>query len=130
MFFTSQTRRGSSANSPQSIAFVSSARRFILTLLFLAGITAVLTGTVGLQAAAPPMIDGIEGYGTNQVIIHFYTMSNRAYQLQRNDNLGTTNWVTIYTVPSLPPPIGDFQHHGVLDSRTAKQRFYRLKATP
>jgi hypothetical protein len=88
-----------------------------------------------LAAGADPHIDKIEPYPGNQYTLHFYTEANRTYFLQCATAMkpgafatNTTDWVTIYTFPSLP-----FEYHYVFTdqgARTNKLRFYRLAATP
>jgi len=88
-----------------------------------------------LGLAADPHIDKIEPYPGNMYTLHFYTEANRTYSVQYTTALkaatlatNATNWITIYTFPSLP-----FDYHYVFTdqgARTNKHRIYRLAATP
>ena len=85
-----------------------------------------------LVLAAPPKIDQIELY-PRDIAIHFYTEPNRKYELQYTDrpndltnHTSNSSWTNLYVADSLPIPM----HYVINDSRTNKNRFYRLKATP
>ena len=84
-----------------------------------------------LARAAQPRISLIEKFGNSQVTIHFDTEANRTYTLQystsvKSNGESTLTWSNLYTAPTLPFP----DHYVIVDTRTAKQRFYRLQVTP
>jgi hypothetical protein len=74
----------------------------------------------------------ITRYGPNQVLVHFDTEKERAYELQSatvlhcGTNVTACTWRTIYTVPRQPFP----NHYIVPDNSTNKAGFYRLRVTP
>jgi hypothetical protein len=79
--------------------------------------------------ADQPSIYLIELYRTNQVLVHFFTNPNLTYQLQYANAVGTNGnfiWTTLYTAPNLPFP----SHYIIVDTRTDRFRFYRLKVSP
>lgn len=82
--------------------------------------------------ATPPSIDHIELY-PRDIAIHFYTDANRKYELQYTDrpadltnHAANSSWTNLYVADSLPIPM----HYVINDSRTNRNRFYRLKVTP
>jgi hypothetical protein len=92
-------------------------------------------------AAQQPVISHIEFYSTDQVLIHFDVQANTTCTLQYTSNLATngvsgtgivpTNavsvtWSNLYAAPNLP----FFEHYIIVDTRTNRQRFYRLVVTP
>jgi hypothetical protein len=93
---------------------------------------AAIAGWSAFVTAAPPQIDHIELY-PRDVTIHFYTDPNRKYELQYTDRPAdltnhtiSSSWTNLYVAESLPIPM----HYIIPDSRTNRNRFYRLKATP
>ncbi len=96
----------------------------------------LISNTFGTE----PRFHYIRKYGTNQVIIHFYTDANRTYVLQYVDTLSChtnsmlcnsngvpmKNWSNLFTNVVVPFPY-DFT---VVDATTNKSRFYRLSVTP
>ena len=93
---------------------------------------AVIAGSSALVVATPPKIDLIELY-PRDIAIHFETDPNRKYELQYTDfpadltnHTSKSTWTNLYVAESLPIPM----HYVINDSRTNKNRFYRLKATP
>jgi len=79
--------------------------------------------------ADQPSIYLIELYRTNQVLVHFFTDPNFTYQLQYANAVGTNGnfiWTTLYTAPNLPFP----SHYIIVDTRTDRFRFYRLRVSP
>jgi hypothetical protein len=118
------------------MAFLTSANGKNLRPLCIVG--TVLSGLLSLALlagpalAGPPRIDKIERFQSNQVLIHFDTEADLNYELQYTDNLRMSNgvsvatWTNLYVAPNLPFP----NHYIVPDTRTAKQRFYRLRVTP
>jgi hypothetical protein len=82
------------------------------------------------MGAARPTISLIERYGSNQVLIHFDVQANTTCTLQCTDgiktNSGSVTWSNLWVSPNLP----FFEHYIVPDTRTQKQRFYRLQASP
>jgi hypothetical protein len=95
----------------------------------LAAILLVL-GFANVPAKADqPSIYLVELYRTNQVLVHFFTDPNLTYQLQYANAVGTNGnfiWTTLYTAPNLPFP----SHYIIVDTRTDRFRFYRLKVSP
>ena len=91
-----------------------------------------LAWLAGPALAGPPRIDRIDPFLSSQVLIHFDTEANLNYELQYTDNMGMSNgipvgtWTNLYVPPNLPFP----NHYVVPDTRTAKQRYYRLSVTP
>ena len=82
--------------------------------------------------ATLPSIDHIELY-PRDIAIHFYTDANRKYELQYTDrpadltnHAANSSWTNLYVADSFPIPM----HYVINDSRTNKNRFYRLKVTP
>ena len=95
--------------------------------------------------AEVPHIDLIERYGKHDLLLHFATDANRAYELQYTFKLVGTNvtgvnsnnpaaggWTNLYTVPRYPFP----NHYVVPDfnvipgTMTNPARYYRLRVTP
>jgi len=88
-------------------------------------------GFAGTPAKADqPSIYLIELYRTNQVLVHFFTDPNLTYVLQYSNTLNASgkpsSWTTLYTAPNLPFP----SHYIIVDTRTDRFRFYRLKVSP
>ena len=96
--------------------------------------------TAGLHAA-DPRVDHIERFLTNQVTIHFDTEANRLYELQfldsfscpanvasqcNSNHVAVNLWSNLYVAPKLQFP----NHYVVVDYRTNRTRFYRLRVTP
>jgi len=83
-----------------------------------------------VTGAARPVISLIERYGSNQVLVHFDVQANTTCTLQWTDGVktksGSTVWSNLWTSPNLP----FFEHYIVPDTRTKKQRFYRLQVSP
>ena len=78
--------------------------------------------------AAPPKIELIELFQTNQVLIHFDTEANLAYELQVAESPATNgppgeSWTNLFIAPSTPFP----NHYVIVDTRSHRQRFYRLR---
>jgi|SRR5437868_2822113 len=104
--------------------------------LFICAIGALLAAASSFQSclnvrASSPVIQLIELYSTNQVLIHFDTDANRTYTLQYTDRIGSnglagSTWSNLYRAPLLPFP----SHYIVPDTRTNRMRFYRLSVTP
>ncbi len=90
---------------------------------------AVWRTSLVLGVSAEARIDYIEVDGPRFVNIHFDTLPNRTYALQYRTVLNATNttgWTNLFVAPSVP-----FNNHYVVsDSRTNRQRFYRLRVTP
>ena len=80
--------------------------------------------------AASPVISWIEPYGSNQILIHFDVQANSTCTLQWTDNFKKNKtaplWSNLWTSPNLP----FFEHYIIPDTRTARQRFYRLRLGP
>jgi hypothetical protein len=80
--------------------------------------------------AAQPMISKIERYSSNQVLIHFDVQANSTCTLQWTDGVksksGSLIWSNLWVSPNLP----FFEHYIIQDTRTKKQRFYRLQVSP
>lgn len=79
-------------------------------------------------AAAQPKIDRIELFQTSQVLIHFDTEANLVYELQVAEALATNellgvSWTNPFVAPSTPFP----NHYVVVDTRSQRQRYYRLR---
>ena len=94
-----------------------------------------------LSSGADPRIDRIEFFLQDQLTIHFDTGPNRTYALQYLDILScSTNesglcssnsvpiarWSNFWVAPNIPFP----NHYILVDYRTNRHRFYRLKITP
>ncbi len=80
--------------------------------------------------AGPPKITLIERFLTNQVLIHFDTEPNVTYKLEFTETLTTNGvpggtWTNLYIAPNIPFP----NHYVIPDTRTPRQRFYRLQVT-
>jgi hypothetical protein len=80
--------------------------------------------------AAPYEISLIEKYSTNRVLLHFDAPEKHTYYLEYTSNLGSNGhpsgpWSNLFVAPNL----ADFQHYIIVDTRTARQRFYRLRVT-
>src|SRR5256885_12652139 len=94
-------------------------------------LAAALCFQAGLSVhASTPVIELIELYSTNQVLIHFDTDANRTYTLQFTDRIGSnglagSGWSNLYRAPLLPFP----SHYIVPATRTNRMRFYRLSVT-
>lgn len=72
-----------------------------------------------------PRIDLIEPFLVNQVLIHFDTEADVAYELQYADSVGLNGqaeWTALFTAPLLPFA----NHYVIVDSRSSEQRYYRL----
>ncbi len=108
-------------------------QRYICALVLL-----LLSSICGGRAAQPE-ISAITRFGNNQVLIHFDTEANRTYILQSLNRLTCTNthgcskfnvptnqWSNIYTAFAFPFP----NHYIITDTRTTRQRYYRLRVTP
>jgi hypothetical protein len=132
----SHFHKGETLSFVQSVIVRSkSGFRRLKTITALSG--GCLLPTVGIVSwsavslAAPPKIDLIELY-PREIAIHFETEPNRKYELQYTDrpadltNRTASTWANLYVAESLPIPM----HYVINDSRTNKNRFYRLKATP
>lgn len=93
-----------------------------------------------LALGADPRIDRIEFFLDKQLTIHFDTVADRTYALQYLDALTcptnasgfcstnsvpTGNWSNLWVAPNIPSP----NHYVVVDYRTNRHRFYRLKVT-
>lgn len=82
---------------------------------------------VGRTGAAQPSIGKIETFSTNQVLVHFDVQANTTCTLQCTHTIPTnhisTTWSNLWTSPNLP----FFEHYIILDTRTSRQRFYRLQ---
>ncbi len=93
------------------------------------GSVLLFVGMVCLPAA-PPKIDFIEMFLTNQVLIHFDTEANRTYQLEYTETLvnglPSGAWTNLFTAPNIPFD----NHYIVVDTRLRPQRFYRLRVFP
>jgi hypothetical protein len=76
------------------------------------------------------MISKIELYGSNQILIHFDVQANTTCTLQWTDaiktNKASASWSNLWTAPNLP----FFEHYVLPDTRTGRQRFYRLRVSP
>jgi len=85
---------------------------------------------VGRTGAAQPLIGKIETFSTNQVLVHFDVQANTTCTLQCTDTIPTNRisitWSNLWTSPNLP----FFEHYIILDTRTSRQRFYRLQVSP
>jgi hypothetical protein len=85
---------------------------------------------IPLTRAAQPVIGKIELFSTNQVLVHFDVQANTTCTLQYTDTIPTNRisitWSNLWTSPNLP----FFEHYIILDTRTSRQRFYRLHVTP
>lgn len=107
----------------------------------LAVVAGIFLGWPSLGRAAVPHIDLIEPFGTNQVLVHFYTDPLRQYVLQFSTNahpvlvtnvsgtttniISTNRWFNLSTIPCSP-----FNgHHIIATGRTNSPRFYRLRVT-
>jgi hypothetical protein len=81
-------------------------------------------------AAQQPVISKIEFYSTDELLIHFDVQPNTTCTLQYTSNLATNavsgTWSNLYAAPNLP----FFEHYIIVDTRTNRQRFYRLVVTP
>jgi hypothetical protein len=110
-------------------------KTWVALTAFLIVSVAVLIGTV-LAGAQTPEISYIE-LPTNapkMVYIHFYTDPGHTYYLQYNNamactncgkNVMATNWSNMFTGFNYPFS----EHYVIVDSRTNKSRFYRLRMT-
>src|SRR5690348_14463981 len=101
-------------------------RRIIGAGAILAGASRALVPAV-VASEAPPRIDRIEFFQTEQVTVHFDTEANRLYELQFRSVLASTNgpWTNLFVAPRIP-----FENHYiVVDWRTNRGRIYRLKVT-
>jgi hypothetical protein len=80
--------------------------------------------------AGQPLIGKIETYSTNQVLVHFDVQANTTCTLQWTDTIPTNRtantWSNLWTSPNLP----FFEHYIILDTRSSRQRFYRLQIGP
>jgi hypothetical protein len=102
--------------------------RLLLGLLALCGVG--LLTLADYARAVTPKIDRIEPFVGNQVTIHFDAEANYNYVLQYTETF--TNGIPGGTWTNLF--VADksvfFQHYVVNDTRTRKQRFYRLLVYP
>jgi hypothetical protein len=96
-----------------------------------AAITLLLALT--LAAADEPRIYLITPFLDDQVLLHFDTEPNRTYVLQYTDSapdavhgFKQAVWSNLFTVPAFPFA----GHYGIVDTRQAVHRFYRLSVTP
>ena len=92
--------------------------------------TTVLCGLL-LSHAAQPKISYIDlpKHLPQYVLIHFDTEPNRTYVLEYTESFPTNpsaTWSNLWG----PPPSPQQEHYIYPDTRYAKQRFYRLRATP
>jgi hypothetical protein len=88
------------------------------------------------QAAEPlAHIDRIELFLTNQITIHFETLPGWIYELQYLEEpvlasagsmVSLNGWSNLFVAPKLP----FHNHYVVVDYRTNRARFYRLRVTP
>lgn len=90
----------------------------------------VLALVVLATGATQPLISKIEPSGSNQVVIHFDVQPNTTCTVQWTDALNSKPrlvvWSNLWTSPNLP----FFEHYVIPDTRTQKQRFYRLLVSP
>ena len=104
-------------------------------------VTAFLALLLISELAAAERISFIERFQKEHVTIHFDTKANRTYELQflktltcptnklsscNKSGVSTELWETLFVAPNIPFP----SHYIVIDSRTNRSRFYRLKVTP
>jgi len=106
-------------------------------------IVVLLGGVAGVFCLAGraevPHIEKIERYGKHELLLHFATEANRAYEVQYTFKLVRTNisginsnnpaaggWTNLYTVPSYPFP----NHFIIVDTITNAARYYRMRVRP
>lgn len=87
---------------------------------------ALLVHLAWSAAAQPAVITKLELYTANQVLVHLDIQANTTCSLQYTDLLSTNSasvtWSNLYAPPNLP----FFEHYIIVDTRTSRQRFYRL----
>ena len=87
---------------------------------------AVFAGLAWSAAAQPAVITKLELYTADQVLVHLDIQANTTCSLQYTDLLSTNSasvtWSNLYAPPNLP----FFEHYIIVDTRTSRQRFYRL----
>lgn len=80
-------------------------------------------------AAQPAVITKLELYTADQVLVHLDIQANTTCTLQYTGLLSTNSasvtWSNLYAPPNLP----FFEHYIIVDTRTNRQRFYRLLIT-
>jgi hypothetical protein len=91
----------------------------------------LLAWFINARAGWPPKIDFIEPFHRTNILIHFDTEANYAYELQFTELINTNgqpgpHWTNLYVADNLP----FFNHYVVLDTNVPliKKRFYRLRA--
>jgi hypothetical protein len=91
----------------------------------------LLVWLLNARAGWPPKIDYIEFFHRTNLLIHFETEANFAYELQFTEMTDTNGrpgpyWTNLYIADNLP----FFNHYVVLDTNVPqiKKRFYRLRA--
>jgi hypothetical protein len=125
-FSAASTESRSSLAGGKSLVFSARVFRIIMTARYAAWFTLLLPAMAG-----EPVISKIELFSTNQVLIHFDTEAGRAYTLQytlalKGSNGAASSWSNLFTAPNFP--FSD--HYVIVDTRTNKERFYRLQASP
>jgi hypothetical protein len=113
-------------------------RHFVCRLSCPALLFGLICQTLGF--GAEPRIDRIEFFLQNQITIHFDTEPDRTYALQYLDGLTcstngigicssnavpTAAWSNLWVAPNIPFP----NHYVIVDYKTNRSRFYRLKVT-
>jgi len=83
-----------------------------------------------VAGAGEARIERIELFLTDRVLIHFDTEANQTYELQVAEAVGTNAptavaWTNLFVAPGTPFP----NHYVVVDTRTHRQRFYRLRVS-
>ena len=97
------------------------ARRFASREGGAAGPSLIVEYTV--SQAQPPRLSQTTLLG-DQVTFQFGAEAQRAYVVEFNDTMGSTNWLTLTNIIAQPGPT----NITVFDSASASQRFYRVKS--
>ena len=82
-----------------------------------------------LASTAPvirPVISGLVGAGTTNVIITWSATSNQTYHLQYKTNLAATNWFDLFPDVTATGSTASFTDHPA----AGRQRYYRVVLLP